>query len=114
MFGLSALYTKLLLSAGVILLVGAAYLYVTGLQNRVKRLNENNIVLTHENKALEETIKFNNEFGQKLDRVLELGNQQRNESREVKEKQLKGIDQKVKDGKDRPVGPLLKEFLNEK
>jgi hypothetical protein len=112
MFGLSSLYTKLILSAGVILLVGGLYLYVTGLQNKVESLKQEKLVLIEQNKALTLTIEDTNKQILLLEKISELGNAQREEDRKIKEGQLKNIDDNIKKGWDRPVGPLLKDFLN--
>lgn len=110
---LSGLYLKLLLSVGVLALVGGAYWYVSNLQNRVEKLSTQNTLLEQSNTTLTETIKEQEQQLATIEKVSAAGDTLRIEYRTIYQKQLKDIDDDIKGNKDRPVGPLLKEFFNE-
>ena len=103
---------KAALTLGVILLVAAAYFYVDHLQNKVEALNTQNIELKDDNQELQTTIEQQKQFDQVIIKLDELSSAQRTENRNVRDNDLKRIDEKVRAGQDKPVGPLLKDFLN--
>lgn len=112
MLGLSALYIKLILSALVLSAVGGFCWYVLDLQSDKQKLLEQRTVLLDDNKELEQAIKDSNRQTIIVERVSEIGNAEREANRNIRDKQLNQIDNGVKQGKDRPVGPLLKDFFN--
>ena len=114
MFDLSPLVIKLILSGVAVLIVGAAYFYVTGLQNKIEDLKTENTVLIDDNKELKETIDLSNQFQEIIVKVDAIGNEEREVNRKQRDKQLQQIDNSVREGQDKPVGPLLKEFFNAK
>ena len=106
------LWIKIALSLGVLALVAGGYWYVSSLQNKVQMQAEQIVLLDNSNKELQKT---NEEMQKQLDtiqKVTDIGDSVREENRKVRDKQLQHIDDGVKQGKDRPVGPLLKEFFN--
>lgn len=109
---LSPLMFKLIMSGVVALLVGAAYLYVTGLQNKVEQLETQNTILVDDNKELKGAITDMVRTQGIVEKVSKIGDEERKVSRKARDNQLKQIDTSVREGKDRPVGPLLKEFFN--
>jgi predicted PurR-regulated permease PerM len=113
MFGLSRLYTALILSGLVLAIVGGGYWYVKSLQNKVTNLTEQNITLVDDNKELTKSIEETNRMNDIQNQVTNLGDEERSRNRQVRDNQLQGIDRNVRAGKDRPVGPLLKDFFNE-
>ena len=109
---LSGLYIKLIASGIILAIVAGGYFYVTGLQKRNAALTGENVTLRQANSQLGETIKDQNKQITTMDKVIKAGDAAKEENRIVYRDRLINIDKGVKQGKDRPVGPLLKEFLN--
>jgi len=110
---LSGLYIKLIASAIVLAVVGGAYFYVTGLQHKVTQLTADNQTLANDNRSLKDTIEAERTMNDNITKVAQAGDKQREQNKKEYQTHLKNIDDKVKAGKDRPVGPLLQEFFNE-
>jgi hypothetical protein len=108
----SSLYLKLIASGIVLALVAGAYFYVHSLQVQNRQLYSDNAALKVSVKQLNETITEEKKTQEVINKVNEVGNVVKEENKRVHREELKKIDDGVKAGKDRPVGPLLKEFLN--
>jgi hypothetical protein len=108
----NSLYIKLIASAMVLAIVGGAWFYVHNLQSKVVTLTGENNTLRQSNKELGDNLKVQIETNNNINKVSNAGDKIREQNKIVRDNQLKGIDEKVKAGKDRPVGPLLKEFFN--
>jgi len=61
MFGLSALYTRLIGVGLIVLVLGAAFLYVNGLKKKIVNLNKEIVSLTQQNTILSTTLKSQND-----------------------------------------------------
>jgi ABC-type siderophore export system fused ATPase/permease subunit len=113
MFGLSTIWTSLIGIGLVLALVAGNYFYIKSLQRKADKLNTQNIELKDDNKELTQTIEEQRRMYEIISVVSGMGDKEREQSRQIRDNQRKIIDDKVKEGKDRPVGPLLREFLNE-
>lgn len=113
MFGLSDIYVKLIASAVVLGLVAGAYFYVRHLNSTITTLNRDNATLEQSNDELKENLKAQAQLQTVIEKVSEAGDKQREQNKKVHQEQLHKIDENVKAGKDKAVGPLLKEFFNE-
>jgi uncharacterized membrane protein YgaE (UPF0421/DUF939 family) len=82
------------------------------LQHTVTQLTVDNTTLKHDNKALTDEIKAEQQMNENINKISKAGDEQREINKKHRDSQLKKIDDSVKAGKDRPVGPLLKEFFN--
>lgn len=105
---------KAALTLAVLLIVAGAYFYVDHLQGKVAGLQTENVELKDDNKELATTIEQQKQFDEVIVKLDELSQPQRVIIRNERDNDLKRIDEKVRAGQDRPVGPLLKDFLNGK
>lgn len=106
------LWLSLIATVGIVALVGGAYWYVSHLQSQVKQLSSENTVLTQDNKNLTETVKDNEKQQEIIIKVDAIGETERSKNRDTLQRQRKSIDDSVNRGEDKPVGKLLKDFLN--
>jgi cell division protein FtsB len=111
---LVGIYGYIAATVAVIALVGGGYWYVTSLQRKVQNLSTENVILSNENNKLGETIKDAEKQQEIIVQVDAIGEAERLAIRNSLNRDLKRIDDKRNEGKDKPVGNLLKEFLNEK
>jgi predicted transcriptional regulator len=109
----TSIYFKLIASAMVLSIVAGAYFYVRHLNSEVNRLNNDNVTLVQSNTELKDTLKAQTKMQENIDKVSQAGDKQRVEFKKVRDKQLQQIDTGIRQGKDRAVGPILKEFFNE-
>lgn len=109
----TGLQIKLVLSLLILLGVGGGYLYVKGLQHKVSSLNTQNIQLQTSNDELNATIKDTARTQDIIVKVTAAGDKVREENKKIHDEQLKKIDKDVRDGKDKPIGDLLRNFLND-
>jgi regulator of replication initiation timing len=111
---LSGLYIKLIASAIVLAVVAGGYLYVRGLQTQVQQLYTDNSNLKISNKELKDSLAAEVQMNQNIAKISQAGDKQREINKQEYNQQIQKIDNKVKTGKDRKVGPLLEEFFNDK
>jgi hypothetical protein len=110
---LSSLYLKLIASAVIIGLVAGAYFYVTGLQHKVESLSRDNATLQQSNDQLKGELTTQKQFQSIIEQVINSGDKVKEQNKTVRNNQLKKIDDSVRAGKDKAVGPLLRDFLND-
>lgn len=108
----ASLYAKLIASAIILAIIGGGYWYVKNLQNRVTDLNRENATLSQSNEELKMTLLEQQKQQDNLNKVLKAGDVVKEQDRKEHREQLKKIDEQVKAGEDKPVGPLLRDFLN--
>lgn len=111
MFGI---WGYVIATVGVFAIVGGAYWYVTSLQHKVEKLSGENIVLKDDNRKLGDSLKDVEHQQQIIVQVDGIGEAERLKIRDTLNRQLKQIDDRKNAGDDKPVGPLLKDFLNGK
>lgn len=108
------IFTELKLAAigvGLITCVGL-YFYISSLNNKVYEVTQEIGAVKVENKVKEEVIKETDRRVKINDKITEEFNLLEDENlKEAQQKELE-IKEDVKQGKDRPVGPLLIEFFN--
>jgi predicted Holliday junction resolvase-like endonuclease len=112
MFGIPLIYLKI---AGWVALVAAVYggySYVRHLQHSVTTLKLEQQQLKDMNETLSTTIAESQRMQQVRDEVGSVSRGIREQNRVTQQKRETVIVTSVREGKDREVGPLLKEFFN--
>ena len=104
---------KIALWAIIAVALGAFSFYVWNLNKQVDSLQADKIELTTTLNAANDTIKENDRRAEVVDQVTKLGNEERVIIKKEYQSKIDKVDTLVKENKDQPVGPLLKEFFNE-
>lgn len=103
---------KLLGAAIIIALLVSAFFYVKHLNNTIDSLKENTVKMNTEITSLKETNKEEDRRDSIVKEVTVIYEPLRKQVEADYQKKVIDIDNDVKEGKDRPVGPLLRDFFN--
>jgi cell division protein FtsB len=114
MFGLSSLYLKLAGFAVLVLAIGGGYWYVDNLRDTVEELKTDNRQLSEMNETLSESMAEIHRMQEVRDEVSSYSDEVKVHNQKVRDNRESNISEDITAGKDRPVGPLLKEFFNDK
>lgn len=107
-----SLYLKI---GGFVALVAAiygGYSYVSNLREDNQELKRANEQVTNFNEALKEDLLEQHRMQEVRDEVSEVSQKIRNNNKNIKDNNSKVINESVVQGKDREVGPLLKDYFN--
>lgn len=111
---ISPLKLKVGVTLLVLVMVIGTYFYIKDLQHTI----EVDSLIKQEQQRTIDSYKEKQEDDKRLDEIVAKVDDISSKNREIYRKEYqaktKSIDTKVNEGKDRPVGPLLKEFFNEK
>jgi regulator of replication initiation timing len=105
---------KVYLILGLILLsaVGGLYTYINHLENKVTNLTKDNIVLKDDNQELGKNLEEVNRRQEVTSEITNHYDVVRKENRVNRDRKNENIQKQVNSGQDKPVGSLLKDFLN--
>ena len=112
MLNLASFKIKAIIILVIVALCGGAFWYVRHLQSTVDSLKIEKVELKNQVASQKDTIEEDDRRDGIVDQVVKLGDGERQQITKVYQTKIQKVDNDVKEGKDRNVGPLLNEFFN--
>lgn len=109
----NTLYVKLIASGLILAAIGLGYWYVKNLQHYNSNLQKENATLSLTIDQLKQQAIEQQRTQTIIEKVVQQGDAIKQKSAEKHRKELKSVDDKVTSGEDKPVGKLLRDWLNE-
>lgn len=108
----ASLKAKLIASGIMVLIIFSALMYVRGLQHTISNLKGDNIILKQDNKSLNDFLQDQTRMQGITTRIEQIGSTEKDHYIIIRDNNEKKISKDVTEGKDKEVGPLLEDFLN--
>jgi cell division protein YceG involved in septum cleavage len=114
MWNIATLKIKLIIAGILLAIMGAGGLFVWHLSSANNNLHTKVTQLDTAVKSGEDTIQEGTRRSSVIDEINKEGDAKRASLQIHYQTKINKIDKQVQEGKDKPVGPLLQEFFNDK